>query len=170
MLNFRKALPQDSDAVSALVNSAYRGDSSKVGWTTEAHLLGGQRTDAGKILELIQDPHGRIEMAFENDELIGLMNLIVEGETLYFGMLTVRPDLQNRGIGKILIQRTEDLARELGLKRVRMTVISQRTELIAFYERRGYTWTGQTEPFPANEPRFGLPKTDLVFLEYVKIL
>ena len=170
MITFRTATPTDALALSQLVNSAYRGDSSKKGWTTEADLLGGQRTDAEKILEMIQDPCSRIELAMENDQILGCVYLKQENETLYFGMLTVNPDLQAKGIGKLLLNHLETVARHLKCHTIRMTVISVRTELIAFYERRGYQFTGKTEPFPENDPRFGLPKTKLLFHEFAKKL
>lgn len=170
MIEFRTALPTDIDALSLLVNSAYRGDSSKKGWTTEADLLGGQRTDSEKILEMIQDPSARIELATENNVILGCVYLKKESDTMYFGMLTVNPDLQARGIGKLLITHLENVARHENCKTIRMTVISQRNELIAFYERRGYQFTGKTEPFPENDPRFGLPKTKLLFHEFAKKL
>jgi GNAT superfamily N-acetyltransferase len=93
-----------------------------------------------------------------------------DNEYVYFGMLTVRPTLQNKGAGKLLLSRLEDLAREWGYQKIRMTVISQREELIAFYQRRGFNFTGETEPFPENDPRFGLPKTKLIFHVFEKIL
>ena len=170
MIEFRTALPTDIDAINLLVNSAYRGDSSKKGWTTEADLLGGQRTDSEKILEMIQDPSARIELATENNAILGCVYLKKESDTMYFGMLTVNPNLQARGIGKLLITHLENVARHENCKTIRMTVISQRNELIAFYERRGYQFTGKTEPFPENDPRFGLPKTKLLFHEFAKKL
>lgn len=170
MIEFRTALPSDADALNLLVNSAYRGDSSKKGWTTEADLLGGQRTDAEKILEMINDPSARIELAVENNAILGCVYLKKENESLYFGMLTVNPELQARGIGKLLLIHLENVARAWQCHTIRMTVISQRSELIAFYERRGYLRTGNTEPFPNNDPRFGLPKTKLLFHEFAKKL
>jgi len=101
-------------------------------------------------------------------KFLDAFNIKREEDQLYFGMLTVNPELQTQGIGKKLLLRVEVIAQELGLKTIRMTVIGQREELIAFYERRGYRRTGKTEPFPDHDPRFGLPKTSLVFHEFVK--
>lgn len=166
MIKFRKAEMSDAESINQLVNSAYRGESSKAGWTTEADLLGGQRTDVEKISEMLRQD--RIELAYEGSELLGCVYIRKEGDALYFGMLTVKPTLQNKGTGKLLLNRVDEIAREMGLKKIRMTVINSRTELIQFYERRGFRWTGETEPFPENDPRFGIPKTKLVFHVFEK--
>ncbi len=169
-MTFRKADIKDSVGISTLVNSAYRGESSKQGWTTEADLLGGQRTDPAKIQEMIEDPDSHIELAEKDGKLNGCVYLKKEKDVLYFGMLTVNPILQNQGIGKILLNRIEELAQAWTIKTIRMTVISVRKELIDYYERRGYKRTGKTESFPENDPRFGLPKTKLEFHEFAKNL
>lgn len=170
MIIFQKAHFLDAERISSLVNSAYRGEYSKLGWTTEADLLGGQRTDPDTIRNIISDPKSQIELALENNEILGLMEIKKEIEYIYFGMLTVNPVLQNKGIGKILLIRLEELARNWSYKKIRMTVLSQRTELIEFYERRGFKFTGETEPFPEDDPRFGLPKTKLIFNVFEKKL
>jgi ribosomal protein S18 acetylase RimI-like enzyme len=168
MMTFKTAQPQDAQRITTLVNSAYRGESSKAGWTTEAYLLGGQRTDLQAIEEMIKQD--RIELVFREDQLLGCIYIRRESEAVYFGMLTVNPTLQNQGIGKILLHRLEELARNWGACKIRMTVISSRKELIEFYERRGFRWTGETEPFPEHDPRFGLPKTKLIFNIFEKNL
>lgn len=170
MIDFRKAEIKDSELVATLVNSAYRGESSKKGWTTEADLLGGQRTDAGKIQEMIEDSSSHIELALKNGELVGCVYLKNEKSVLYIGMLTVNPTLQNHGLGKILLNRIEKIALSWGLKTIRMNVISLRQELIDYYERRGYKRTGRTEPFPDDDPRNGIPKIKLEFHELTKFL
>lgn len=170
MTTFRKAEISDIPSLHLLVNSAYRGDSSKKGWTTEADLLDGQRTDPEGLREVIEDPQSQIELAVEEGKILGCVFIKSEEEGLYFGMLTVNPELQTQGIGKKLLLRVEDVARAMNKNTIRMTVIGQRQELIAFYERRGYRRTGKTEPFPAHDPRFGLPKTDLVFHEFKKTI
>lgn len=160
-------------ALHALVNSAYRGESSKRGWTTEADLLGGQRTDAGKLLEMIQGADSRVELLESGEgRLLGCVYLKREPSgACYLGMLTVDPTRQAGGLGKRLLDHAEEIARGWGCNRMRMTVISAREELIAYYERRGYRKTGATEPFPENDPRFGLPKiAGLTFLELEKKL
>ena len=170
MTTLRRAQKSDAQKIEKLVNSAYRGDYSKQGWTTEADLLDGQRTDEGKLLEMIESKDSRIELLLEDDRLLGCVYLNLEAGALYLGMLTVEPTLQDKGYGKVLLQRAEDVAREMGMTEIRMTVINNRPELMAYYERRGYKPTGKTEPFPENDPRFGLPKTKLVFHEFSKKL
>ena len=172
MISFQTATVQECSQLADLVNSAYRGESSKKGWTTEADLLGGQRTDAESLREIIQSPMNQIEIAFDEGFMVGSVHLVREElDTLYFGMLTVAPQLQAKGLGKILLNHVEDVARIHHLKRIRMTVIPSRTELIAFYERRGFMATGKDEPFPDADPRFGLPKVaNLSLKEFEKRL
>lgn len=170
MITFKKAQISDIPLIVGLVNSAYRGESGKVGWTTEADILGGQRTDPQAIEEMILKPGARIELGLDADnQILGCVYLEQKSDSLYLGMLTVNPNLQSKGFGKELLRRSEEIALELGLHQIKMTVISIRSELIAFYERRGYYRTGVTEPFPENDPRFGLPKTKgLIFEEFIK--
>lgn len=170
MTRFRLANLNDVAHLNQLVNSAYRGDFSKKGWTTEADLLGGQRVDPEGLAEMISTPGAQIELALENDVIIGCVYLKHEKDMSYFGMLTVHPEFQAQGLGRKLLERAEALTKAAGNHYLRMTVISQRQELIAYYERRGFRPTGKTEPFPEHDPRFGLPKAKLVFLEYSKKL
>jgi ribosomal protein S18 acetylase RimI-like enzyme len=165
-LRFRTASIADLEAIVTLVESAYRGDASRAGWTTEADLLDGQRTDSDEVRELIGSEDSVIVLAFRDDVLVGSVVLRDEGGTCYFGMLAVSPALQNEGVGKALIERAEEIAQhQLHARAMRITVIAQRDELIAWYERRGYARTGEYEPFPYGDPRFGRPRRgDLVFV------
>lgn len=169
---FRTAVDTDTEALVALVNSAYRGDSSRQGWTTEADLLGGQRADAESMAELIARPLARVLVAEAGEDLIACCELQHSGHDAYFGMFSVSPRLQGAGVGKCLLAHAEGYAaRTWGCERMRMKVIRQRSELIAWYERRGYKDTGQSSPFPYGDERFGRPKRpDLVFAELVKDL
>ena len=169
MITFRTAQVEDADKISQLVNSAYRGDEAKKGWTTEAYILDGQRTDLEKILEMILDRNASIELAIGNNVILGCVYILKEPSNLYFGMLTVKPELQNKGVGRLLLSHVEELAKSWGFKKIRMTVIRGRKELIEYYERRGYKETGNTEAFP-EDPRYGIPKTKLVLNEFEKIL
>ena len=157
-LHFRRAQAADVPAIVKLVNSAYRGEESRKGWTTEEHLLGGQRTDHDAIAELVQA--GSLLLALRTDEtIVGSVQAVREDDATYLGMLSVSPELQTRGIGRALIEEVERVARdEMKSKSVRMTVISVRDELIAYYERRGYVRTGETREFPMDDIRFGSPK------------
>lgn len=172
MAKFRKAEKFDLPRIEALVNSAYRGDYAKKGWTTEAYILDGQRTDQGKLQELITNQGSEILIALdeETEAIVGCVNVIREHDALYFGMLTVEPDQQGKGLGKQLLRQIEKIAQKLGLTRIKMTVIHGRPELVSYYERFGYKRTGKTEPFP-NDPRYGIPrKENLFFEEFVKML
>jgi len=159
-LLFRKAQASDASAIAELVNSAYRGESSYQGWTTEADFLRGQRTDSEIIAEQIRKPSQWVLLC-ERDEgrLMGSVHLEkVDEELCYFGMFAVEPTLQSKGIGKQLIAEAENFARqELGCSVMEMTVITIRKELIAWYERRGYQFTGEIRKFPYGDERFGIP-------------
>lgn len=166
----RSATLNDIPALHRLVNSAYRGEYSKQGWTTEADLLGGQRTDPEKLAEMIQTPGATIELLFETEALMGCVFLHAKEQHVYLGMLTVEPKLQDRGFGGELLKHAEGWARARGARLMKMTVIKGRDSLIAYYQRRGWELTGNTEPFPMDDPRFGLPKVPLTFLEMMKRL
>lgn len=160
-LEFRAAGAADVAAIVALTESAYRGESSRAGWTTEADLLDGQRIDAAAVHECIERPHSRVVLAELDGELIASAHVAVEDGAGYFGMFSVRPTAQGGGVGKQLIAEAERIAREEWRQpAMRMTVIDVRDELIAFYQRRGYRRTGIHKPFPYGDPRFGLPKRD----------
>lgn len=166
-LSVERARPADVEAIVALVNSAYRGDSSRAGWTTEADLLGGQRVDADGIRELVV-AEGRRLLVHRGADGALLACVLLEPKSAggcYLGMLTVRPTLQAAGFGRRLLAAAEKYAAaELRASYVEMTVISVRTELVAWYERRGYARTGERRPFPYGDERFGLPqRPDLEF-------
>ncbi len=152
LLSFRRAGGEAAEAISNLVNSAYRGDSSRAGWTTEADLLEGQRTDESDVRALIEADDSMILLCLRDDEIVGSVHLKkVDEETAYLGMFVVNPGLQGAGIGKQFLQAAETSARQAwGISKMTMTVITLRHELIAFYERRGYRRTGQFIPFPAE--------------------
>lgn len=171
-LNFRLADLEDKDSICDLVNSAYRGESSRKGWTTEADILGGQRVDQVGIAEIIADSDSRIVLCLDNKELIGAVLIQNRINCAYLGMLTVRPDLQASGIGKQLLAAAENSIYELwGIKAIEMTVIQKRISLIEWYQRRGYRITGERRPFPYGDIRFGEPKVnDLEFIVLEKQL
>jgi ribosomal protein S18 acetylase RimI-like enzyme len=168
-MQFRRATLADVPAIVSLVESAYRGDASRVGWTTEADLLDGQRTDADAVADLITSADSRILLAEGPEGLLGSVLLSDEGHGAYVGMFAVRPGGQGRGVGSALLGEAERVTREeLGLPWARMTVLAQRPELIAWYERRGYHRTGEREPFPYGDPRLGLPRRDDLEFEVLK--
>lgn len=154
-----------------LVNRAYRGDSSRKGWTTEADLLDGIRIHESGLLKTMEQEGAFVfKCTDEKDRIVGCVLLEQMKDSLYLGMLTVDPSLQGSGIGKKLLAKGDAFAREKGIKQLEMTVISVRTELILWYESKGYTNTGTTKPFPMNDPEFGLPKMPLEFIVMKKIL
>jgi ribosomal protein S18 acetylase RimI-like enzyme len=169
---FRFACLDDAPSIVALVESAYRGDSSRVGWTTEADILGGQRTDMDEVTAIINSASARLLLAHCNEQLTGCVLVRDENSSAYIGMLAIRPDYQAHGLGRKLLGRAEQYAYETwGATVARMTVIIQREELIRYYERRGYCRTKHREPFPYGDPRFGLPKRpDLEFIVLEKQL
>ena len=160
-LAIRSASPSDIDAIVVLVESAYRGEASKQGWTTEADMLDGRRTDAAAVAELIARP-GSVVLLGESDRvLLACAHVEKLDTTGYFGMFSVRPAQQGVGIGRAMLAQAERIARdEWHCGEVQMTVISIRTALIAWYERRGYRRTGVYKPFPYGDERFGIPKRD----------
>jgi len=160
-LVFRLATTEDIPAIVALVESAYRGDASRVGWTTEADMLDGQRIDPAGVADDLAAAGSRVLLAERDGELLACAHLQKNGEAGYFGMFSVRPSLQGGGTGKLLLAEAERQARdELACLRMEMTVIDIRDELIAFYERRGYRRTGVHKPFPYGDARYGVPKRD----------
>ena len=160
-LTFRPATLADIDALVVLVTSAYRGDASKQGWTTEADMLDGQRIDPEVLRKDIERERSLIIIAEREAQLLACAHVAEENGAGYFGMVSVKPDLQGGGVGKLLLAETERIARdEWRLPAMRMTVIDIRDELIAFYERRGYRRTGVTKPFPYGDVRYGIPKRD----------
>ena len=159
-LQFRAASAADIDAIVALVESAYRGDISRQGWTTEADLLDGRRTGADDVIACLQRERSRIVLAERDGQLLACAHVAEENGAGYFGMFSVKPDLQGGGIGKQVLAECERIVRDWQLPAMRMAVIDVRDELIAFYERRGYQRTGNKKPFPYGDARFGEPKRD----------
>lgn len=166
-LKIAKARPEDVPALVQLVNSAYRGDSSRQGWTTEADLLDGIRTDEAAVLQMIQQRDSVILKCIDDHKIVGCVHLQKNGERLYLGMLSVDPALQAKGIGKFLLQAAETQAKKEGCSVIEMTVLSVRSELINWYQRHGYQSTGLRENFP-DDPRFGIPKQPLQFIKFAK--
>lgn len=171
-IDYRAATEEDIPGIVSLVESAYRGDSSRQGWTTEADLLDGQRTDAVSVAALIHMPDSQILLAFMGGQLCGCAHIEGHNGVGYFGMFAVSPKAQGAGIGAALLAEAERIAFvDYGCITLTMTVISIRKELIDFYQRRGYLPTGATKPFPYGDERFGLPKrADLEFLVLAKNL
>jgi ribosomal protein S18 acetylase RimI-like enzyme len=162
-LSYSLATRDDVPAVVALVESAYRGELSRAGWTTEADLLDGQRTDVEAVRGIAESPSSLLLLARRDDgELVACCQLERrDGDICYFGMFAVRPGSQGGGLGRAVLAEAERRAREdWAARTMEMTVIAQRRDLIAWYVRHGYAETTETVPFPYGNPRFGLPKRD----------
>lgn len=167
-LRFRTAAAADVEAIVALTQSAYRGNASRVGWTTEADLLDGQRTDAREVSTLATKRDAHFLLAEQSECLMAVCYIEKQDAVCYFGMFSVRPDVQGNGTGHALLAEAERVAREEWHSRtIRMTVIDLRAELIEWYERRGYHRTGEYRPFPYGDERFGIPKRDDLRFEWL---
>lgn len=169
--NIVQASFEDIPELSVLVNSAYRGDSSRKGWTTEADLLEGLRTNEADLRQHMEEPGAVILKCVNNaGKICGSVYLQPKSKRLYLGMLTVDPVQQGSGIGKLLLKAAEQHAAKNGFGSIVMTVISVRTELLDWYKRHGYKETGQRKPFPTDNPAFGMPLQPLEMLVLEKTI
>ncbi|NLD77641.1 MAG: GNAT family N-acetyltransferase [Acidimicrobiales bacterium] len=160
-LDFGSAGEGDLDEIVVLVQSAYRGDESRAGWTTEADLLGGQRIDRGMLVDLLRNPNARILTVRSAGRLVACCELQLKADrgAGYLGMFAVKPGIQGSGIGRRVLEEAErQMAGDWGVARVEMTVLEVRQELIDWYARRGYHPTGESGDFPYDDERFGVPK------------
>ena len=170
-LLFYKADKQDAESLTTLINSAYRGEISRIGWTTEADLLDGRRTDIEEVLSLITDNDSMFIVCKTDSALQGSIHLHDTEEGVHIGMFAVNPTLQGCGIGKALLQAAELAAQKTwSANRFVMEVILCRQELIAFYERRGYRRTGINTAFPLNSSVWTPKVSDLALVILEKTL
>jgi len=166
---FAPAQPSEFPAIVALVNSAYRGEGAQAGWTTEAGYIDGQRIDLDSLRQDLAEAPNAVLLTLRDEDggpLLGCVWVEPDAEAQdawYLGMLTIRPDLQDRQLGRALLAHGEAYAQERGARRVRMTVVHLRDTLIAWYQRRGYVLTEERKPFPVGE-RFGKPQRALEFV------
>lgn len=171
MLNFHKAELVDAGTIAQLVNAAYRGESSRAGWTTEADLLDGLRTTAQEVASIIKRGDAFILIGVLNNQIIATicceLHVNHGKNSAHFGMIAVKPNMQNKGYGAAIIQAAEAITRrEWSVVGFYMAVISIRSELIAFYERQGFMRTGEFNEFPTNEALWQ-PKVANLSLEYL---
>jgi GNAT superfamily N-acetyltransferase len=171
-LHFRVATTEDVSHIVALVEMAYRGDEARQGWTTEADLIGGQRTDHDAVASALAQPDVVIVLGEVGPELFSCAQLTRRLHAVEFGMFAVRPQAQAAGLGGATLAEAEAVARQRwAATTMEMLVINLRPELIAWYGRRGYQPTGHTRPFPYGNPRYGLPRRDdLEFVVLAKAL
>ena len=171
MLNFYKAELVDAEAIAKLINTAYRGETSRKGWTTEADILDGLRTTTAEVGKLIKRDDAYIVIGVLRDEIVATVccecQELAFKSTSHFGMIAVKPSLQNKGYGKQLIKAAEAMTlREWRVAGFHMAVISIRHELIAFYERLGYKRTGEFVDFPVKSELWQ-PKVEGLNLQYL---
>jgi predicted N-acetyltransferase YhbS len=169
-MNIEKATPMDIPAIEKLVNSAYRGEQSRAGWTHEADLVeGDERIDAATLQDMLNDENVTILMYKDGIQLLGCVYLQKKKEVMYLGMLSVLPTAQTNGIGKALMRAAEDHAKQQDCSSIIMSVISVRKELIEWYDRRGFIDTGERQPFPTGA-KVGRPKQPLEFVILSKMI
>jgi len=158
------AVEADYVAIVALANLAYRGSGSTASWNIETGIIEGQRLNESLLREDLAAKSGAQLLTYRDDAdgpLLGTVWLDERKDGVWnLGLLTIRPDLQNRQLGRALLAAAEDFARARGGRRIRMTVVNVRDTLIAWYQRRGYTLTGETQPFPYGDERYGRPLRD----------
>ncbi len=163
-LSFRPATTDDVDAVVAVVEAAYRGEPTHAAWTTEAHLLGGQRVDATMVTDAVLGPDTEVVVATDpsDGEVVACCEVARPDDRGHsvLGMFAVDPRRQAAGLGRRVLAAGERLAADLGATAVELHVFEVRTELIDWYRRRGYRTTGERVPFPYGDERFGLPRRD----------
>jgi DNA-binding MarR family transcriptional regulator/ribosomal protein S18 acetylase RimI-like enzyme len=154
--------PADLAAIASLMNRAYRGQGADAGWTTDAAFIDGERTSEAELAaEMAASPAGEWLVRFRGDALEACVRVEPRGDGRYYlSALTIDPAAQNSGLGRRLLASAEAWIRRAGGGAVELTVLSPRHELVAWYERRGYALTGETEHFPYGDPRFGHPKRD----------
>lgn len=161
------ATPADAAALAALINHAYRGPAAPQAWTTEAHLLDGPRISEGHVQRMAlmtRDNHAALlKYVDESSNIQGCVYLEIKNKELYLSTLAVAPEVQGHGVGRQLLAAAEDYARQHGCTRIKISVLSARPELVAWYERHGYQRTGTSEAFP-DTTEFGRPRQPLVLL------
>lgn len=163
--SFRVATAGDGPALLDLIQSAYRGDTSRAGWTTEADLIDGTRTNVDLLDADLADPATTFLVSEDTHGLLACCAVTKRTDgAAYFGTFAVRPRAQGSGIGTRMLTAAEEHARVAGAARMEMTVLAQRSDLLAWYARRGYQATGETSPFPYGDERYGRPlRDDLIF-------
>ncbi|MHB9103371.1 MAG: GNAT family N-acetyltransferase [Sulfuricella sp.] len=162
---FRTASKSDAEAIAQLVNKAYRPETGSAGWTHESDLVSGNRTSAGQVSEIMSKPDSVILVGLKDSEIVACVHVEKDGSNSHIGMLAVNPKLQGAGAGKQMLAHAERYVNEsFGSEKFIMAVVSSRSELIAFYLRRGYQKTGTVQDYPLSAgigtPKFSDLKTE----------
>lgn len=158
-----RASVDQSQAICELLNSAYRGTG---GWTTESNIISGNRTNLHEIKAAIKLPNSYFFVVYQSNRLASCIHITKKDDHAQFGFFAVQPSLQGNGLGTYVLKQAEIFAKTcLHSKKLLMIVVSQRTELIAFYERRGYQRTGQIEDLPVS---IGIPKQAHLTIDYLE--
>ena len=147
-LDLRIAAKADAQAIADLVNRAYRPAPHAAGWTHESHLVAGERTSAGQVRALFQ-PRSVILLLCSEANIVACVHLQGDSSGASIGMLATDPGLQAQGLGKRMLFQSER-SEQLGASLFRISVLSSRPELLAFYQRRGYVLTGEVEDYPLS--------------------
>jgi predicted N-acetyltransferase YhbS len=149
-VTLRSVTAAEVPAVHAMIESAYRGDTARAGWTHEADLVQGPRTSIAMLEAIVRDRDELLLIAEDKAGPVGCVQLGRRRDGIaYLGLLTVDPQRQASGLGRsILAAAEEEAVQRFDARTMELLVVSRRPELIAYYERRGYVRTGEYRPFP----------------------
>jgi len=173
MAPLRRATEADFPEIVALTNRAYRDTGPGASWNVETMIEGQRLTQAQLSADLASAPNAHLMIWRDaGGEHLGHVWLEPQADgAWYLGLLTVRPDRQDQGLGRALLAASEAYALGQGARRIEMTVVDRRDTLIAWYERRGYRLTGERRPWPYDDPSIGRPTVpDLGFVVLEKAL
>lgn len=168
LLKYRLAINTDIAQLVKLINAAYRQKNENT-WTTEAEIVMGERISYAQLEQLFKNHNFHLLVAEQNNQVVACIGLTFDESSVEIGTFAISPNWQNQGLGKLVLDNAEKYAKDIqfDLKTYVMWVLSVRTELIAFYERRGYIQTGVVEDYPLDAD-VGIPQVDLHLVEMMK--
>lgn len=167
---YTPATEDDVEALVALVNSVYRGEHSKQGWTTEANILEGKRVDTAWVRDVIESSHSTLIVARRHGAVIGCLQIDIEAPVAHLGLFAVDVVSQTLGIGKRLLQEAEVYAKSNNISTLQLEIIDKRADIILYYERRGFQATGESLDFPVRDDLWRSKVGPLQLLVYRKQL